>query len=287
MVMVDTKEPSAGYISCQNYNVNNCDQPNGIKWADQLVKYYQTPAIKTLFPFLTDFCNRTAINGVNCNEGKSSTPPANATGRCSGLPTENTVELVTATSDGSTRSAFFQSNCATFAAVPKLNKIDYLPLKLSAAGFIDPAKGNFGLNVTTNATSPSPILQKFPRFRSCAVGEIGPKPVACSTYFAMHNIPQPVSQPIAVRPSSQAAGMPASASAGLSGSVRASATVPPKQAMFANPYASTAYSQEAERELRPEFMRAARAWQHWLATKRRPLVGHRLVAFNLGEKRMG
>ncbi|CAI5523723.1 unnamed protein product [Closterium sp. Naga37s-1] len=50
MVIIDSKEPLAGYISCQNYGVNNCDKPNGIKWNNDLLTYYQTPGIKKLQP---------------------------------------------------------------------------------------------------------------------------------------------------------------------------------------------------------------------------------------------
>ncbi|CAI7767365.1 unnamed protein product, partial [Closterium sp. NIES-53] len=46
MVVTDSKQPLAGYISCQNYGVNSCDKPNGIRWNNDLLTYYQTPGIK-------------------------------------------------------------------------------------------------------------------------------------------------------------------------------------------------------------------------------------------------
>ncbi|GJP32533.1 hypothetical protein CLOM_g17161 [Closterium sp. NIES-68] len=254
MVVIDSKEPSAGYISCQNYNVNNCDKPNGIKWNNDLLTYYQTPSIKKLFPFLTGFCNKTTINGINCNEGTSATAGPTTTGRCSGLPTENIAEIVTATSDNSTRQVYLHSNCAPFTAMPKLNKLTYLPVKLSTAGFKSVKNRDYSLVLT------SPILKKFPAFRSCPVKDIGPQNVSYTTYFSLFNIAMPAMRPIAARPASIA--KPGSVSSLVvygGGAVSGNVTLQP------NPYATTKWSAQLERELRPGFMLTMRKWLRFYA----------------------
>ncbi|CAI5471850.1 unnamed protein product [Closterium sp. Yama58-4] len=252
MVIIDSKEPLAGYISCQNYGVNNCDKPNGIKWNKDLLAYYQTPGIKKLFPFLTNFCTKTAINGVNCNEGTSSTPGPSATGRCSGLPTENIAEIVTATTDNSSRLVIFHSNCNPFAAVPKLNKLTYLPVNLSAAGFKNVTNRDYSL------VPGSPILKKFPKIRSCPVNEIGPQNVSYATYFNLFNLALPAMKPIAAKPASIAKpGSISSLAVYGGGEVSGDVMLQP------NPYATTKWSAELERELRPDFMVTMRKWMRF------------------------
>ncbi|CAI5939688.1 unnamed protein product [Closterium sp. NIES-65] len=254
MVIIDSKEPLAGYISCQNYGVNNCDKPNGIKWNNDLLTYYQTPGIKKLFPFLTNFCKKTSINKINCNEGSSSTPGPSATGRCSGLPTENIAEIVTATTDNSTRLVIIHSNCAPFTAVPKLNKLTYLPVKLGAAGFKSVKNRDYSL------ISASPILKKFSSFRSCPVNEIGPQNVSYATYFNLFNLAMPVMKPIAAKPASIAKpGSISSLAVYGGGEVSGDVTLQP------NPYATTKWSAELERELRPDFMLTMRKWLRFYA----------------------
>ncbi|CAI5978676.1 unnamed protein product, partial [Closterium sp. NIES-64] len=243
MVVIDSKQPLAGYISCQNYGVNNCNKPNGIRWNNDLLTYYQTPGIKKLFPFLTKFCNKTSINGIYCNEGTSTTPGPNITGRCSGLPTENIAEIVTATTDNSTRLVIHHSNCNPFMAMPKLNKLTYLPVKLSAAGFRSVENRDFGL------LDSSQIRAKLPTFRGCPVQDIGPKNVPYTEYFALFNRDVPLMVPIAARPASVGKNGSASSNVGYGGG-----KVSGKVTLQPNPYATTKWSPQLERELRPGFM---------------------------------
>ncbi|CAI7730115.1 unnamed protein product [Closterium sp. NIES-53] len=254
MVVTDSKQPLAGYISCQNYGVNSCDKPNGIRWNNDLLTYYQTPGIKKLFPFLTNFCNKTAINGINCNEGTSATPGPNITGRCSGLPTENIVEIVTATTDNSTRLVIHHSNCNPFTAMPKLNKLTYLPVKLSAAGFRSVENRDYGL------LDSSQIRAKLPTFRSCPVQDIGPKSVPYTEYFNLFNRDVPSMMPIAARPASVGKNGSVSSNVGYGGG-----QVPGKVTLQPNPYATTKWSPQLERELRPGFMMTMREWMRFNA----------------------
>ncbi|CAI7767351.1 unnamed protein product [Closterium sp. NIES-53] len=188
MVVIDASAFSAAYISCQNYNVNNCNQPNGKKWNDELVKNYQTPGIKKFFPYLTNFCAKKALYNINCNLG--SQYGAAVTGGCSGLPTENYAEIVTAMTDNSTKSVFYQDNCKPFPAVPKLNTLRYFSTSLAQAGFKNVKTMDFAL------TPGSPIKKAFPQFRSCPTKKGGPKKVDFQTYMNLFNIVKPADKPI-------------------------------------------------------------------------------------------
>ncbi|GJP32532.1 hypothetical protein CLOM_g17160 [Closterium sp. NIES-68] len=190
MVVIDASAFSVGYISCQNYNVNNCDKPNGQKWNAELLKSYQTPGIKKFFPYLTNFCAKTALHNINCNLGTTSQYGAAVTGRCSGLPTENYAEIVSAMTDGSTKWVFYQDNCKPFPAVPKLNTLRYFATSLAKAGFTN-AKGlDFSL------TKASPIRKAFPGFRSCPTKRGGPRKVNFNSYMNLFNIDRPADKPI-------------------------------------------------------------------------------------------
>ncbi|CAI5471849.1 unnamed protein product [Closterium sp. Yama58-4] len=198
MVVIDGSAFSAGYISCQNYNVNNCNQPNGKKWNDELVKNYQTPGIKKVrglrmgiekfFPYLTNFCAKKALYNINCNAGSQYS--AAVTGGCSGLPTENYAEIVTAMTDNSTKWVFYQDNCKPFPSVPKLNTLRYFSTSLSQAGFKNVKAMDFAL------TPKSPIKKAFPQFRSCPTKKGGPKKVDFQTYMNLFNIDRPADKPI-------------------------------------------------------------------------------------------
>ncbi|CAI5523722.1 unnamed protein product [Closterium sp. NIES-64] len=188
MVVIDASAFSAAYISCQNYNVNNCNQPNGKKWNDELIKNYQTPGIKKFFPYLTNFCAKKALYNINCNQG--SQYGAAVTGGCSGLPTENYAEIVTAMTDNSTKWVFYQDNCKPFPAVPKLNTLRYYSTSLAKAGFKNVKAMDFAL------TKGSPIKKAFPQFRSCPTKLGGPKQVNFQSYMNLFNIAKPAEKPI-------------------------------------------------------------------------------------------
>lgn len=192
MIMIDTTEPSIGYISCQNYWENNCGHFPGNVWAQKIRDFYQTPRIKKAYPYLTDICTRTSIRGIYCNAGTDRLHSAKVTGNCSGLPTENYVELVSATVDGSQKKAFFQDNCRPFPSVMKLNSIKYYNTSISKAGFNSISTRDFGLAHSRF----SAIKRVFPAFRSCPKKLIGPKRVAFRFYFSLFNINLPQTRPV-------------------------------------------------------------------------------------------
>lgn len=189
-VLVNTIEPSVGYISCQNYYENNCDLGFGAKWNASLETKFHTPIFRKNFPFLADFCKKEAINGIDCNLGTDAQHGPAITGRCSGLPTENDIELVSVTTTGQAKKAFFQANCDPFKAVPLLNKIRYANTTVAGGRFINPSKGDYGL------TRRSPLRRWFPRFRSCPRSAVGPKRKLYASYFNLFNIFAPIRKPL-------------------------------------------------------------------------------------------
>ncbi|CAI5965250.1 unnamed protein product [Closterium sp. NIES-65] len=145
MVMINTTQFSVGYISCQNNHLNNCDNYAGPNWNRLLKTYFQTPEIRWNYPYLTNFCGKNRINGIDCNNGTDAAHSRAVTSGCSGLPTENYAELVSATPSGSPKYVIYMPNCAPFPSVPALNRMRYFATSIDKAGFRDSKNGDFGL----------------------------------------------------------------------------------------------------------------------------------------------
>ncbi|CAI5498823.1 unnamed protein product [Closterium sp. Naga37s-1] len=145
MVMINTTQFSVGYISCQNNHLNNCDNYAGPNWNRLLKTYFQTPEIRWNYPYLTNFCGKNRINGIDCNNGTDAAHSRAVTSGCSGLPTENYAELVSATPSGSPKYVIYMPNCAPFPSVPALNRMRYFATSIDKAGFRDPKNGDYGL----------------------------------------------------------------------------------------------------------------------------------------------
>ncbi|GJP53271.1 hypothetical protein CLOM_g12443 [Closterium sp. NIES-68] len=189
MVMINTTQFSVGYISCQNNHLNNCDNYAGPNWNRLLKTYFQTPEIRWNYPYLTNFCGKNRINGIDCNNGTDAAHSRAVTSGCSGLPTENYAELVSATPSGAPKYVIYMPNCAPFPSVPALNRMRYFATSIDKAGFRDPKNGDYGLR------SNSEILKRFPLFRGCPKELIGPKPQSYKSYFNLFNIPLPSARP--------------------------------------------------------------------------------------------
>ncbi|CAI5463922.1 unnamed protein product [Closterium sp. Yama58-4] len=123
MVMINTTQFSVGYISCQNNHLNNCDNYAGPNWNRLLKTYFQTPEIRWNYPYLTSFCGKNRINGIDCNNGTDAAHNRAVTSGCSGLPTENYAELVSATPSGAPKYVIYMPNCTPFPSVPALNRM--------------------------------------------------------------------------------------------------------------------------------------------------------------------
>ncbi|CAI5975913.1 unnamed protein product [Closterium sp. NIES-65] len=162
MVMINTTQFSVGYISCQNNHLNNCDNYAGPNWNRLLKTYFQTPEIRWNYPYLTNFCGKNRINGIDCNNGTDAAHSRAVTSGCSGLPTENYAELVSATPSGSPKYVIYMPNCAPFPSVPALNRMRYFATSIDKAGFRDSKNGDFGLR--SNSDLPSTPIPFQPVF---------------------------------------------------------------------------------------------------------------------------
>ncbi|CAI5982708.1 unnamed protein product [Closterium sp. NIES-64] len=84
---------SLGWTSCFTVTVNNCLKDPGNYWEAMRVKYYNSARINHLWPSMKDVCKETSANGgVSCNPPGQ--PGADVTGACSGLGTDNLIDVV-------------------------------------------------------------------------------------------------------------------------------------------------------------------------------------------------
>ncbi|CAI5469413.1 unnamed protein product [Closterium sp. Yama58-4] len=161
MVMINTTQFSVGYISCQNNHLNNCDNYAGPNWNRLLKTYFQTPEIRWNYPYLTNFCGKNRINGIDCNNGTDAAHSRAVTSGCSGLPTENYAELVSATPSGSPKYVIYMPNCAPFPSVPALNRMRYFATSIDKAGFRDPKIGDYGLRSNSEILAMTKVYQAW------------------------------------------------------------------------------------------------------------------------------
>ncbi|CAI5460863.1 unnamed protein product [Closterium sp. Yama58-4] len=84
---------SLGWTSCFTVTINNCLKDPGNYWEAMRVKYYNSARINQLWPWMKDVCKETSANGgVPCNPPGQ--PGADVTGACSGLGTDNLIDVV-------------------------------------------------------------------------------------------------------------------------------------------------------------------------------------------------
>ncbi|CAI5967616.1 unnamed protein product [Closterium sp. NIES-64] len=92
VVMKGTRR-SLGWTSCFTVTVNNCLKDPGNYSEAMRVKYYNSARINHLWPSMKDVCKETSANGgVSCNPPGQ--PGADVTGACSGLETDNLIDVV-------------------------------------------------------------------------------------------------------------------------------------------------------------------------------------------------
>eukprot|EP00850_Spirogloea_muscicola_P018678 SM000174S03333 [mRNA] locus=s174:25333:28479:+ [translate_table: standard] len=179
-------EPYAqpGYIAPQLFW--NCLTDPGTSWDEQRQQFFNTPQFRALYPWLTNFCSITQINGVSCNAPGGLN--ASQTGNCSGMPTANYWESVIVAAISGHVPEFYGLNI--LPAQPNINTVTYLKYKGPSAvvtnanytlGFNDPANDDYGLHPN------SPIFQTYPTFPNCPKANNGPKPVASSLYLTKFN----------------------------------------------------------------------------------------------------
>eukprot|EP00897_Mesotaenium_endlicherianum_P004560 jgi/Mesen1/4131/ME000218S03243 len=178
----------AGWVSAQNWDVNNCQMRPGCWWEKIRAKYYASPAIQSRFPELVNYCAMTSYNGNSCN-ALPGLPSATLSGNCSGVPTGNVIR--TAIVDNTRKNL----NWPTYLSpgpfdLSLYNSILFATYNTSSnatADFTNPAAGDYSL------TPGSRVAIDFPGMVSCPFSEVGPKPTATmADYWGRFNVPRPV-----------------------------------------------------------------------------------------------
>ncbi|CAI5961863.1 unnamed protein product [Closterium sp. NIES-64] len=107
---------SLGWTSCFTVTVNNCLKDPGNYWEAMRVKYYNSARINHLWPSMKDVCKETSANGgVSCNPPGQ--PGADVTGACSGLGTDNLIDVVAV---NTTNYGLDWKHCENFTVTEKL-----------------------------------------------------------------------------------------------------------------------------------------------------------------------
>eukprot|EP00850_Spirogloea_muscicola_P014867 SM000110S18874 [mRNA] locus=s110:36236:38473:+ [translate_table: standard] len=161
----------------------NCVTAPGTDWEQQRKAHFSSPVFQAAYPWLSNFCKITEVNGFNCNAPGGLT--AEQTGNCSGMPTGNLWESVVVAAKNKHNPELYFVN--TLPALPFVNTIKYARFdgvdaptvgKNNSLGFRDAANSDYGLKHN------SAIYQTFPTFFSCPRAAVGPQPVDPSYYFS-------------------------------------------------------------------------------------------------------
>ncbi|CAI5962795.1 unnamed protein product [Closterium sp. NIES-65] len=106
---------SLGWTSCFTVTVNNCLKDPGNYSEAMRVKYYNSARINHVWPSMKDVCKETSANGgVSCNPPGQ--PGADVTGACSGLGTDNLIDVVAV---NTTNYGLDWKHCENFTALPR------------------------------------------------------------------------------------------------------------------------------------------------------------------------
>ena len=130
-------------------------------------------------------CSRTkGINSKPCN------PPGamagSLTGNCSGLPVDNSVDLVTVANPRNRPASFSYRYCEAHTGVPNLNAFSSVDiLDGTKAGFNDYAANDLGLKAA------SPVYNARPQFLSCPRKYVGQQKFSLNSFYWNFNIPKP------------------------------------------------------------------------------------------------
>lgn len=210
----------AGWISCQNYDLNNCLIDPGTFWEAKRVKVYNSLEFQQVgsfflqwpspvqnadrdcvahvpvsrstvdtfhlvwpcaqrYPYLNNFCEKTAINNIPCNG--PSDPAPNVTGACSGIPTENNLRILVVDPRRYEKSIpNYHPNCAGLGNVPRLNTISSNVYSAAEVEFIDKGNLDFGVLPTSRVFRDEPGFVSCPRL---AVGVQRVNPQAYAVNF--------------------------------------------------------------------------------------------------------
>ncbi|CAI7849737.1 unnamed protein product, partial [Closterium sp. NIES-53] len=134
------------------------------------------------WPWWKNVCQESAVNGQNCNPPGGMT--AAQTGKCSGLATENQLDLILV---NTTRDSLEYKYCETLPAMHRLNQHTHVKVgSVPSAGFRNYKRNDLGLRLWSD------IRLKRPNVLSCPRRATGPqKKINAAWYLRRFNIGKP------------------------------------------------------------------------------------------------
>eukprot|EP00850_Spirogloea_muscicola_P006802 SM000033S12323 [mRNA] locus=s33:181838:183797:- [translate_table: standard] len=183
VLMVEIRGGLSAWISCQNYFDNNCLKDPGNYWDYRWQTLWATNAdVLAAAPFLDGWCDRSSVDGFDCNPPEQTNATAEVTGKCSGMPTKNDVQVVVVAPPPKYQKTPLFTQCSNLTNVPNFNSIGQLVYNGTDATqtdlqFIDAANQDFGVQAG------SPILTDLPNFKNCPRSQVGPQVVDDAAYY--------------------------------------------------------------------------------------------------------
>ncbi|CAI5509928.1 unnamed protein product [Closterium sp. Naga37s-1] len=184
-VIIKKVPGSPGWSTCFTPTVLNCDKNPGTYWELMRKQYYDTPVFREKYPFWPDVCGQTNINGKPCNTKAKGTLPAEKTGACSGLPTENYQNLVLVETEGRDLGYKYCENLPTVEAGPLNDQRGVNLTDIPGAKFMDYANDDLGVNTGSS------LFTSINGFKSCPRKDVGPRRIDDGFYYLNFNRPEP------------------------------------------------------------------------------------------------
>lgn len=118
------------------------------------------------YPWMSNLCSQRRVAGVSCNP--SGSPPAQETGACSGLPTDNHVELTLVDTEANNIPTYL--SCDEVPVAQMLNKLQSAAVPSDRRTFTN-SPHDFGV------TQESRVHAFNTNFKSCPRQRVGPQDI--------------------------------------------------------------------------------------------------------------
>ncbi|CAI5521478.1 unnamed protein product [Closterium sp. Naga37s-1] len=178
-VVVKNTRWTPGWSTCLTAEVVNCGKKPGSYWEQMRRKYYNSAQINQNWPWMQTVCSEMGVNGVPCNSNARGTLNATLTGKCSGLPTRNSLMLVLV---GALDYDMDFKYCEDLPNTPRINSHRYINVtNVADAQFLDFVEDDLGVK------KGSSLYKTRPNFKSCPRSEVGPKKLLERSYYENFN----------------------------------------------------------------------------------------------------
>ncbi|CAI7855974.1 unnamed protein product, partial [Closterium sp. NIES-54] len=178
-VVVKNTRWTPGWSTCLTAEVVNCGKKPGSYWEQMRRKYYNSAQMNQNWPWMQTVCSEMGVNGVPCNSNARGTLNATLTGKCSGLPTRNSLMLVLV---GALDYDMDFKYCEDLPNTPRINSHRYINVtNVADAQFLDFVEDDLGVK------RGSSLYKTRPNFKSCPRSEVGPKKLLERSYYENFN----------------------------------------------------------------------------------------------------